>query len=101
VGECRIRRERNNLEPRADRRRPHRKRACGRHSASLSARLAAVADAIPAAASALASQRGCEANAVAKIAIDPAINAVLVCTPTDTHADLIEQFAKAGKACFL
>ena len=28
------------------------------------------------------------------------IDAVVICTPTDTHADLIEQFAKAGKAIF-
>jgi myo-inositol 2-dehydrogenase/D-chiro-inositol 1-dehydrogenase len=25
---------------------------------------------------------------------------VVICTPTDTHADLIEQFVKAGKAVF-
>ncbi|TIV42571.1 MAG: inositol 2-dehydrogenase, partial [Mesorhizobium sp.] len=28
------------------------------------------------------------------------IDAVIICTPTDTHADLIERFAKAGKAIF-
>jgi myo-inositol 2-dehydrogenase/D-chiro-inositol 1-dehydrogenase len=28
------------------------------------------------------------------------IDAVVICTPTDTHADLIEQFVKAGKAVF-
>ncbi|MBC7736333.1 MAG: inositol 2-dehydrogenase, partial [Candidatus Saccharibacteria bacterium] len=28
------------------------------------------------------------------------IDAVVICTPTDTHADLIEAFAKAGKAIF-
>ncbi|MFV2093764.1 MAG: inositol 2-dehydrogenase, partial [Hyphomicrobiales bacterium] len=28
------------------------------------------------------------------------IDAVAICTPTDTHADLIEQFARAGKAIF-
>ena len=28
------------------------------------------------------------------------IDAVVICTPTDTHADLIERFAKAGKAIF-
>jgi aspartate-semialdehyde dehydrogenase len=26
------------------------------------------------------------------------IDAVVICTPTDTHADLIERFARAGKA---
>jgi myo-inositol 2-dehydrogenase / D-chiro-inositol 1-dehydrogenase len=72
----------------------------GAIGASTSARLAAVADAIPAAASALASQWGCDTKTVAEIAADPAIIAVLVCTPTDTHADLIERFAKAGKHVF-
>jgi myo-inositol 2-dehydrogenase/D-chiro-inositol 1-dehydrogenase len=28
------------------------------------------------------------------------IDAVVICTPTDTHADLIERFARAGKAVF-
>ncbi|TIO49119.1 MAG: inositol 2-dehydrogenase, partial [Mesorhizobium sp.] len=28
------------------------------------------------------------------------IDAVIICTPTDTHADLIERFARAGKAIF-
>ena len=28
------------------------------------------------------------------------IDAVVICTPTDTHADLIERFSKAGKAMF-
>jgi myo-inositol 2-dehydrogenase/D-chiro-inositol 1-dehydrogenase len=28
------------------------------------------------------------------------IDAVVICTPTDTHADLIERFVKAGKAVF-
>ena len=30
----------------------------------------------------------------------PLTGAVVVCTPTDTHADLIEAFVKAGKAVF-
>jgi len=28
------------------------------------------------------------------------VDAVVICTPTNTHADLIEQFARAGKAIF-
>ena len=28
------------------------------------------------------------------------VDAVVICTPTDTHADLIERFARAGKAVF-
>jgi myo-inositol 2-dehydrogenase/D-chiro-inositol 1-dehydrogenase len=59
-----------------------------------------VADALPAAASALAAQWGCTARTTPEIAADPNIHAVLVCTPTDTHADLIETFAKAGKHIF-
>jgi myo-inositol 2-dehydrogenase / D-chiro-inositol 1-dehydrogenase len=31
---------------------------------------------------------------------DSTIQAVVICTPTDTHADLIERAAKAGKAIF-
>ena len=65
-----------------------------------SAKLGAVADAQPAAAAALASQWGCPAKTTAEIAGDSNIHAVLVCTPTDTHADLIEQFARAGKHVF-
>jgi myo-inositol 2-dehydrogenase/D-chiro-inositol 1-dehydrogenase len=34
------------------------------------------------------------------IAASRDIDAVVICTPTDTHADLIEQFVKAGKAVF-
>ena len=32
---------------------------------------------------------------------DPKVEAVLICTPTGTHADLIVQAAKAGQADFL
>ncbi|MCL6708718.1 inositol 2-dehydrogenase, partial [Pseudomonas sp. R2.Fl] len=31
---------------------------------------------------------------------DGSIDAVVICTPTNTHADLIERFARAGKAIF-
>ena len=31
---------------------------------------------------------------------DPTVDAVLICTPTGTHADLIVQAAKAGKQIF-
>ena len=34
------------------------------------------------------------------IALSDDIDAVLICTPTDTHADLIEKFSRAGKAIF-
>ncbi len=64
------------------------------------ARLVAVSDAMPAAARAIADQYGCEVRSVADIAAAKDIDAVVICTPTDTHADLIEMFVKAGKAVF-
>jgi myo-inositol 2-dehydrogenase/D-chiro-inositol 1-dehydrogenase len=35
-----------------------------------------------------------------EVLADPAIDAVLICSPTDTHADVISAAAKAGKAIF-
>lgn len=64
------------------------------------ARLVAVADAIPAAAGAIAERHGCPVATIEAIEADDKVDAVLVCTPTNTHADLIERFARAGKAVF-
>jgi myo-inositol 2-dehydrogenase/D-chiro-inositol 1-dehydrogenase len=64
------------------------------------ATLVAVADAFPAAAQAIADQYGCTVRTIDEIAAADDIDAVVICTPTDTHADLIEQFVKAGKAVF-
>jgi myo-inositol 2-dehydrogenase/D-chiro-inositol 1-dehydrogenase len=64
------------------------------------ARLVAVSDALAPAAQALADQYGCEVRTIDAIAASPDIDAVVICTPTDTHADLIEQFVRAGKAVF-
>ena len=64
------------------------------------ATLVAVADAFPAAAQAIADQYGCTVRSIDEIAAASDIDAVVICTPTDTHADLIEQFVKAGKAIF-
>ncbi|WP_149140068.1 inositol 2-dehydrogenase [Gemmobacter caeruleus] len=64
------------------------------------ARLVAVADAFPAAAQAIADQYGCEVRSIEAIEAAKDIDAVVICTPTDTHADLIERFVKAGKAVF-
>ena len=64
------------------------------------ARLVAVADAMPAAAKELAAKYGCEVRSIDEIEAAKDIDAVVICTPTDTHADLIERFAKAGKAIF-
>ena len=64
------------------------------------AKLMAVADAFPAAAQAIAGQYGCDVRSIDEIAAAKDIDAVVICTPTDTHADLIELFVKAGKAVF-
>ncbi|MCX7889311.1 MAG: inositol 2-dehydrogenase [Rhodobacteraceae bacterium] len=64
------------------------------------ASLVAVADAVPAAAQAIADQYGCAVRTVEAILAAGDIDAVVICTPTDTHADLIERFARAGKAVF-
>ncbi len=64
------------------------------------ARLVAVADAVPAAAEALAGQYGIETRSIEAIEAADDIDAVVICTPTDTHADLIERFARAGKGIF-
>ena len=64
------------------------------------AKLVAVADAFPAAAQAIADQYGCDVRTIEAIEAAADIDAVVICTPTDTHADLIERFVKAGKAVF-
>ncbi|RCW21118.1 myo-inositol 2-dehydrogenase [Ciceribacter lividus] len=64
------------------------------------AKLVAVADAFPEAANAIASAAGCAVRTIDEIEADKDIDAVVICTPTNTHADLIERFAKAGKAIF-
>ena len=64
------------------------------------AKLVAVADAMAPAAQAIADQYGCDVRTIAQILAASDIDAVVICTPTDTHADLIEQFTNAGKAVF-
>ncbi len=64
------------------------------------ARMVAVADAVPAAAKAISDEYGAEVRTIDKILAAKDIDAVVICTPTDTHADLIERFAKAKKAVF-
>ncbi|MDU8942673.1 inositol 2-dehydrogenase [Ovoidimarina sediminis] len=64
------------------------------------AELVAVADPVQAAAEAVEARHGCKVRTIDEIAASPDIDAVAICTPTDTHADLIEQFVKAGKAVF-
>ncbi|CAB3727313.1 Myo-inositol 2-dehydrogenase [Paraburkholderia rhynchosiae] len=60
--------------------------------------LAAVADVVADAARKLAAAYGAEARSVDDILADPAIDAVLIATSTDTHADLMERATIAGKA---
>ncbi|MEM1234767.1 MAG: inositol 2-dehydrogenase [Pseudomonadota bacterium] len=81
---------------------------CGRigqvHARSLSAmttaRVAAVSDALPEAAKALAATTGSIAMTSEAIIADAAIDAVIIGTPTSTHHDLIHEAAAAGKAIF-
>lgn len=69
-------------------------------SGNPNAKLVAVADAFASAADAIASAYGCEVRTIEAIEAAKDIDAVVICTPTDTHADLIERFARAGKAVF-
>lgn len=81
---------------------------CGRigqvHAATLrgmtSARAAGVADAMPAAAEALAATTGAKVMDADAMISDPGIDAVIIGTPTTTHYDLIHAAALAGKAIF-
>ena len=81
---------------------------CGRigqvHARSVKAldgaQVVAVADAVPAAAQALADTSGAEVRDVAAILSAPDIDAVIIGTPTDSHFDQIIGAAKHGKAIF-
>ncbi|WP_333818393.1 inositol 2-dehydrogenase [Tabrizicola sp.] len=77
-------------------------RIAGVHATAISTNpgstLVAVSDINPEAAGKLAAQYGAEARATDAILSDPAIDAVLIATSTDTHSDLIERATAAGKA---
>ncbi|HVX80110.1 MAG TPA: inositol 2-dehydrogenase [Devosiaceae bacterium] len=62
------------------------------------ASVAYVADAIPDAARKLAETVGAKTGSVEEIIAAKDVDAILIGTPTDTHADLIEAAARAGKA---
>lgn len=62
--------------------------------------LVAVTDVMAEAAEALAREHGVAARAADDILNDAAIDAILVASSTNTHADLIEAGVKAGKAIF-
>lgn len=81
---------------------------CGRigqvHALSLaqisSARLVAVADAVPEAALALSRSSGAEVRSAADLINASDVDAVIVATPTTLHFDQIHELAAAGKAIF-
>jgi myo-inositol 2-dehydrogenase/D-chiro-inositol 1-dehydrogenase len=64
------------------------------------ARVVAVADALPAAAQALAESLGAEVRDAGALISSSDVDAVVIGTPTDTHYDLIHAAARAGKAIF-
>jgi len=62
--------------------------------------LAAVADPVTKAADALRDLHGCAVRTIDEIETATDIDAVVICTPTNTHSELIERFCRAGKAVF-
>ena len=64
------------------------------------AQLVAVSDPFAASAEALAAETGASVRSAEAIIGADDIDAILICTPTTTHADFIEAAAKAGKAVF-
>ena len=67
-------------------------------SAHAGSELAAVSDAIPENAQAIADAYGISSKTSEAIINDSSIDAVLIATSTDTHSDLIEAATSAGKA---
>lgn len=70
-------------------------RAIAAHRGSL---LVAVSDVLPENAERLAHEFGAEVRSSEAILADPEIDAILIATSTDTHADFIEAATAAGKA---
>ena len=64
------------------------------------AELVAIFDPVKDAAEAVTSQFGGKISDIDSIVADTSIDAVILCTPTDMHADQIELFARNGKAIF-
>lgn len=69
-------------------------------AANPKAKLAAIADVVAAPAESLGRELGAPVRSVDDILADAAIQAVVICSSTDTHAALIEAAAMAGKAVF-
>ncbi len=74
------------------------------HAAAIAAdprsTLAAVSDPMPDAARALAGEHGVPVRGIADVLADDGIDAILIASSTNTHADLIEAGVRAGKAVF-
>jgi myo-inositol 2-dehydrogenase / D-chiro-inositol 1-dehydrogenase len=74
------------------------------HAANIAAhpaaRLHTVVDTDQAAAERLAGRHGAAVSAQAETLADPDIDAVVIASSTDTHADLVEAAARTGKAIF-
>jgi myo-inositol 2-dehydrogenase / D-chiro-inositol 1-dehydrogenase len=68
----------------------------GAVAANPGATLVAVADALPAAAEAVAAPAGAAVRTIDDIIHGADVDTVLITTPTDMHADLIERAARAG-----
>jgi len=64
------------------------------------AQLKYVSDVYAPAAEELAKSYGAEVASVDRIMDDSAVDLVMICSSTETHADLIERSARAGKAIF-
>ncbi|MFA3919484.1 inositol 2-dehydrogenase [Ruegeria hyattellae] len=62
--------------------------------------LVSVSDPFQGAADAVAAEYGCAVRSIDEVEASGDVGAVVICTPTNTHADLIERFARAGKAIF-
>ncbi|ACE94778.1 inositol 2-dehydrogenase [Rhizobium phaseoli] len=67
-------------------------------AANPNAKLAYVADAFKASAEELAARTGAEVAEAEDVIKSPNVDAILIATPTPSHADLIEAAARAGKA---
>lgn len=62
--------------------------------------LVAVADIMPSAAQGVAEATGARVRSIDAVISAPDIDAVAICTSTDTHVEMIRNAAKAGKAIF-
>lgn len=64
------------------------------------AKLISVSDPHQPSAESLAAETGARVSSIDEAIAAPDVDAVLICTPTSTHADLIERAVQAGKAVF-